>query len=534
MQNQLFAESHPVPALDLLQTKPVKKMEARGYQIALANGGREALKDEPGSSVLLQLPVGGGKTIVASYIIDLAVKRGKRVLFLAERRDLIFQAQQKLTMFGIPSGAVISGSVMDLSFPVMVASLGTLRERVLRTGRIDIGQFDLVFIDEAHRAVAKTYLELRKEIFPTAYVVGLTATPHRHDGQALSMMFDKLVTGPSMDQLIEMGYLVPFTIYSPSLMDLTGVKSIDGDFDLKKIEEINFQNLVAHPLEHYLARFEDRKFFAYLPGLKSAYWFAKVFNEAKVKTGYVDGAMKRGKVDEARRILTDESFQGWANVDKLNEGTDKPSIKLIIDCSPTKSLTKYIQRLGRGTRPYDGYETCVVLDHAGNWWRHGDPRDIPEDFWTLDGKEMKRRISEREKAQPKPITCVRCGDTHRPTPLCPQCGYEAQKKQTEEGISFYEGQLGEVERLQKRRRKGEWTQEEKDNFYQGLRGYAASKVTGSGKPYSDGWVNLTYQEKFKEQATKEQKALAPKDPSLLVLNFIKHKNVKASFRYRKG
>ena len=144
---------------------------------------------------LLVLPTGGGKTIILAAITHQALTRGARVLILVHRRELIHQTSAKLTALQVPHGIIAAG-VDRADAPIQIASVQTLIRRLDTAA-----QPDLIIIDEAHHATAGQWDRILQH-WPTAYRLGVTATPCRLDGRGLRSAFDHLVLGPSMAGLI--------------------------------------------------------------------------------------------------------------------------------------------------------------------------------------------------------------------------------------------------------------------------------------------------------------------------------------------
>jgi DNA repair protein RadD len=138
--------------------------------------------------ILLVAPTGSGKTVIAAEIIAKAAGLGRRVLLLAHRRELIQQASCKLHATGIDHGIVQAGFPTRPGEPVQVASISTLHARAVRGTAMELPPVDLVIVDEAHHARAKTYRRLL-DAYPDASIVGLTATPCRGDGRGLGNVF---------------------------------------------------------------------------------------------------------------------------------------------------------------------------------------------------------------------------------------------------------------------------------------------------------------------------------------------------------
>ena len=151
--------------------------------------------------VLYQAPTGSGKTVLFAFIVESAVARGNRVVILAHRQEIVDQISAALTSLGVPHGIIAAG-YDETPAPVQVASVATLVRRLDRLCGID-----LIVVDEAHHAVAGTWRKILAAA-PQAKVFGVTATPERLDGKGLSDVFETLVLGPTISELVDGRYLV--------------------------------------------------------------------------------------------------------------------------------------------------------------------------------------------------------------------------------------------------------------------------------------------------------------------------------------
>jgi DNA repair protein RadD len=176
--------------------------------------------------ILVSLPTGGGKTVVAGENIRRDVARSRRVVFIAHRDELLIQARQTLARFEISAGIIKAGRDKDQrpQSLVQICGIATLHTRAVRLGTMELPAADVVIIDEGHHGRARTYEEI-VAAYPDAIIIGLTATPCRGDGRGLGNVFDVLVEGPQIAELIAMGRLVPPKIYAPPPPDLTGVQT---------------------------------------------------------------------------------------------------------------------------------------------------------------------------------------------------------------------------------------------------------------------------------------------------------------------
>ncbi|KAK9809040.1 hypothetical protein WJX72_008319 [[Myrmecia] bisecta] len=243
------------------------------------------------------------------------------------RRELIFQARAHLARWGVKAGTVMAGENGDSSAAVQVASMKTLCSRRLSDAP------DLVIVDEAHYSVANMYTSLFKR-YPSAQILGCTATPYRLDGKGLGMLFDTLLCGPSIAKLIEQGHLVP-----PKLVEAG----------------ISFHKL----------------------------------NKVAVKMGdYVASKTKQSERDAAIAAFGAGEIQLLVSCDIISEGLDVPGIEAIVLVRPTQSYGLYIQQVGRGLRPSPGKEDCLVLDLVGNVAYHGPPTQSLRLGLTMDVTEQ--------------------------------------------------------------------------------------------------------------------------------------------------
>jgi superfamily II DNA or RNA helicase len=156
----------------------------RPYQLDAIARVRTAMRGT--RRVLLVAPTGFGKTAVASELIRSAVERGRKVLFLVHRREIVHDTARRLRAAEVHCAICMAGVASHGEVPVTVASVQTIIAREARPPA------DLVIWDEAHHTVADSYREIASA-YPDAYHLGLTATPERSDRQGLRDAFDAIV-----------------------------------------------------------------------------------------------------------------------------------------------------------------------------------------------------------------------------------------------------------------------------------------------------------------------------------------------------
>lgn len=384
-------------------------MRLRGYQQQAIDDLRNAYRAGC-RAPLLCLPTGGGKTVIFSAIAQSAVARGREVLILVHRRELLHQASRKLTDIGLDHGLIAAG-IAQSNQPVQVASVQTL---VRRLPTMD-WQPSLIIIDEAHHASAGSWQRVL-DYWPDAFRLGVTATPCRLDGRGLASAFDQLVLGPSVSDLISAGFLSPARIYAPPVVaDLTGLRRRAGDYAADQAATaMDRPTVTGDAIAHYTRLASGQRAIAFCCSIDHACHVAASFNAAGISAATLLG--NTPDRDAVVAAFDAGSVQILVTVDVVSEGFDIPAASCAILLRPTQSLGLYLQQVGRVLRPAPGKSAAIVLDHVGNVHRHGFPDDLRE--WSL--AEGTRRAT--GTAAPSVRTCPECFAAFKPAPICPVCG----------------------------------------------------------------------------------------------------------------
>lgn len=424
----------------------------RDYQSDAVDNLRDAFR-AGNRRLCFVLPTGGGKTITASYMAQNASAKRIPVLILAHRIELIEQFAATLRQFRIPHGIIAAGRSMNRE-PVQVGMIGTVANRLDR-----IPAPGLIIVDEAHHATAKSYRRIL-DAFPAARVIGLTATPARTDGKGLGEVFDALVTGPTMRQLIDGGHLAPYRLFCPpNKMDLSGVHRRAGDFAKGELaERVDKSEIIGDAVAHYRKYAPGQTFAAFCVSVEHAAHVADQFTMAGIPTRPIDGGMNRGDRARTLDMLRSGELAGITSCDLISEGFDLPKIGAAIMLRPTQSLIIHLQQIGRALRPEPG-KVATILDHAGNTLRHGLP-DIPRD-WTLDGGASRATKAENGIAIRH---CRECFAIY-PAALdeCPHC--HAVARLSARKIEERDGELIEITEqieAEERWREGHWRERIRD------------------------------------------------------------------------
>jgi DNA repair protein RadD len=356
------------------------------------------------------LPTGGGKTIVFSFIVASATRRGRRVLILGHRQEIVDQISSALTDMGVLHGIIAPGYPATI-WPVRVASVATFARRFDPSAL----PFDLIVIDECHHATAASWRTII-DAYAEAKVLGVTATPVRLDGKGLDDIFDRMIIGPDVATLTEGGYLIPATFFTPlRLPNLAQIRTRAGDYALDQLSaKMSERSLIERAVKDYHQRCAGVPAVAFGVDRGHSEKIAQAFREAGVRSAHVDGETSR---DERKRLIAalgTGDLDVLSNCGLISEGIDVPAIGAAILLRPTQSLVLYLQQVGRALRPSPGKTRAIILDHAGNCLRHGLP-DTPRE-WTLGA--TKSKIKERHDLR----RCEACGAVNRPALFCANCG----------------------------------------------------------------------------------------------------------------
>jgi DNA repair protein RadD len=358
-------------------------IQFRPYQEAAIQSARDKIAAGV-KRILLNSPTGSGKTIIAAGIVQRAVAKGKRVLFLAHRRELIHQTCAKLVEGGVLNfGVIMAGHrINHAAAPVQVASIQTLVRRELPPA-------DLVMVDECHRAASRSYLSVLAN-YPQAAVIGLSATPERLDGKGLDDIFHDMVVVATVPDLIEMGFLVKPTCYVGATADLSGVATRRGDYDEGQLAEaMDKPRLTGDIVANWLRLAKGRPTAVFAAGwstraiLRRSFWRRALRRPpSRARRQRLNG--RRSLPTGARALSRCVSTSLF-----LSRALIFPSLACVVLARPTQSVSLYLQAVGSVMRPSPDKDVSLIIDHAGCCQLHGQPHLHRE--WTLEGMAKKRK-----------------------------------------------------------------------------------------------------------------------------------------------
>lgn len=406
--------------------------ELREYQEELLHQVQDSLRPVD-TQIMMQLPTGGGKTVIAAHLLSDHLTGKRKAVWLTHRKELADQTKNMLDEAGIPAISdikweprtkaprIVNGVVI-----LMAQTVG--RRTVSASVWDDYDDRDLMIIDEAHRAAAKGWARAIRQ-WP-GHVLGMTATPWRlSKKEGFDHIFDKLICGPQVSDLQSQKFLCEAQVLLPTRDDQIrgGVIGSIGDYTEKGTELANTKEVMtARALKFWQDQADGRKTIIYAVSVGHARNLAAVFNDAGVTAEVI-----LGDTDPEDRANAIENFakgklKALVNVAVATEGFDLPDASCVVIARPTKSLSLYLQMVGRGLRPKSDGGDCLILDLAGNALEHGLPEENRQ--WSLavrggptDGEAPVAQCEQCPAVSPAAShSCKSCGEPFGKD--CQRCG----------------------------------------------------------------------------------------------------------------
>lgn len=394
-------------------------IDLRDYQHEILDGARARLRTGD-RRVLIVAPTGSGKTALTATMINRAASRSRRCVFVVHRRELIRQTAQTFDKIGLRY-AVVSPDWPE--FPDAMVQIASVDSLIRRLGRFPAP--DMVVFDEAHHISAAKWAAVATWASKAIHI-GLTATPERLDGTGLKPWFDSMVLGPTVRSLIDHGWLSPYTLFGPPTADLSRVRTKLGDYDQEQVADVMMKpTVVGDVIEHYRRLPAMPRGVLFAPTVKASAAMADCFMQAGISAEHIDGTTASATRDAAMGRFVSGATRVLCNVDLFGEGVDVPAIEVAILMRATQSKALYLQQVGRALRPSEGKQRAIIMDHVGNWIRHGTP--CMARTWTLEGREKGKRRAPTENPVRQCAKCYAISPARATE--CESCGTPFERKE---------------------------------------------------------------------------------------------------------
>ena len=415
-------------------------IELRDYQIDAINQVRRAYS-QGHRRILLVAPTGSGKTIIGTNVLNSAAQKSKSGIWVAPRREIVKQTSEKLEHIGCDHGILMAGHDRRITTKIQVASIQTYHRRK-NNKNFHVPPGNVIVFDEAHLSLAKSWQEMASD-YPGAVLLGLTATPCRGDGAGLGSFWQTMIEVTTVEQLMIDGWLVRAKFYAPDNPNMKGVPESGGDWTKKGAGSVmDKPHLVGDIVDNWIKYSEQRPTVVFASTVAHSMHIAEAFNAAGYRFEHLDGKTPREERDGILGRLEAGDINGVSNCQVLHEGWDQPAVSCMVDAQPTKSYGRHLQKVGRILRPAVEKNDALVIDHAGNVYRHGFPEEAGG--WTLDDSVKIQNVrKEKRKDEHQLQTCRHCFTVFEGH-ICPACGTAMTKKAR--NVNIEEGRLIEVKK----------------------------------------------------------------------------------------
>ena len=392
----------------------------RPYQDADIRSVRVLLRKH--RSVVYVLPTGGGKTVFAGFWGRRLIDNGHSVLCLVHRKEILDQFIATMRSVGLDShlGVISPDHSATPWAPLQIASVFSLARRKLTL------KPSVIFVDEAHHVRASTWDKVLAS-YPTAKVIGMTATPRRLDGLGLGHHFEAMHCGPSIRELVQQRFLAPLrTLSVPA--GFHAVRATSGnEFNRTDLSKQVNEKIVARCASAYMKHARGKRALFFGLSVQHSEMVAAELRSYGVSAAHVDAATSKYQRQRHFADFRDGRLDVVCNVDLVSEGFDMPDCEAVIDGQLTMSLARYKQKAGRAMRPYpdDPAREKLFIDTAGNFRLHGTP-DEPHE-WSLEDQideDAQRNVTKKPLGSTM-RSCKECMTVFRPPERhCPACGAE--------------------------------------------------------------------------------------------------------------
>lgn len=334
-----------------------------------------------GSSVMVQMPTGTGKTYVMAAVVRWFLETYSKgeVWLIAHRKELVEQMERTLDRFALEYGEkdeVVEEKVRIrvLSIQWLTRNIGDLEKNGFKPG--------LIIVDEAHHSLATSY----QDVFirnHKALKIGMTATPCRMKQASFRTLFSRLITSPSIKDFILHGYLAPCNYVvigekstEQQIVNLLTDRSGDGDYSVKEMEEkLNVIDVIRRLYNSVVKYAYGKKGIVYAINIDHAKAIAEYYNALGIKAVALDSKTAAKTRKKAVEAFREGELDCLVNVNLFDEGFDCPDVEYIQMARPTLSLAKYLQMVERGLRinKKDPKKVCMIIDNVGNYRKFGLP-----------------------------------------------------------------------------------------------------------------------------------------------------------------
>ncbi len=368
---------------------------------------------------LVVAATGTGKTLISAFDFGrfLKTKPTANFLFVAHREEILKQARNAYrgVLRSSSFGELWIGGHQPAHYRQLFASIQTLNNQ-LDDLKLSKDFYDYIVIDEVHHVTAQTYRNLM-DYFTPRILLGLTATPERHDGGDVLADFSGVIAAEiRLPEAINHRHLCPFQYFAVNDdTDLRNITWSSGRYDVTQLTNLythNHQRVkkIVHEMQRLITDLQQMRALAFCVSRDHAKYMVQQFLLKGIKADILTSDNSHQRAEKQQALRSGE-INVLCVVDIFNEGVDIPEVDTLLFLRPTESLTIFLQQLGRGLRLADDKQCCTVLDFVGN--AHQD-YDFASKFRALIGRSNRTIQTEIEQGFPNaPLGC--CIQLHKET-----------------------------------------------------------------------------------------------------------------------
>ncbi|MFY9080523.1 DEAD/DEAH box helicase [Aliarcobacter butzleri] len=328
----------------------------------------ENLRKKGENKALIIAATGTGKTYLSAF--DVKNFKAKTILFLVHRENILIKAKEGFENIfpQINSFGLYTGNKKEQDKNYLFSTIQTMSSNFLEFSQ---DFFEYIIIDEAHHVASPSYKKIL-DYFKPKFLLGLTATSNRMDGNSIYEVFDEnIALDIRLNEALENNLIVPFHYYG-----INDIQSIDYEnVDLIKIDllakllSVNKRvDFIIDKMNFYSNSGNKRKVLGFCVSKEHCNFMSEEFNKKGINSITLTSEDSISKREDSIKRLENEndSLEVIFTVDIFNEGIDIPSINMVLFLRPTNSPIVFVQQLGRGLRKYKNKEFLTVLDFIGN------------------------------------------------------------------------------------------------------------------------------------------------------------------------
>lgn len=362
-------------------------VELRQYQHDLIAGIRQLLPHHP--HLVAHAPTGSGKSKIFIAIAQMAAQMGTTTLIISESTKIFQQISKEYPAQLINPSSRVSFIAKGQTYIAMAQTLARRTQLIQQFA--SLGRQLLIINDEAHIGTSTKLLQQ----IPDAYLIGFTATPAWKWAKHLSDLYQGLVCGPQVGELVEAGFLSPYKHFARVAANMDALKVEKGEFT-EESQEIAFESdRVYDALAGDLNTLPFRKCVVFTSSISHCRKLYSALTLRNIRVCQVHSGQEESLNSYAMKEFQcmTSGMDVCISVGSLTKGFDFPPIDLVVLMRATTSLPLFLQMVGRGSRLFPGKSHFTCLDYGNNFKRHGlwnEDRDWPTLFLPRKGRDKEQ------------------------------------------------------------------------------------------------------------------------------------------------